>query len=197
MNKRLVLIIGFLGSSLLNGCVQVSEEIKPLNKKNNLAVSSARDYPMSFPEKSIFTLSPKYLSDNPVEAEQTSFKTEQTKVFYSLYANAIISDLVKHGFEKNDVNQTSAFHVEYSLALDSDLSDITINEKFGVLPGLPKSEGLNKGSLLIYIKDSLTGNIVWRGAAQGFIHYELLPTEQAQRAENIVNKIMSQFYATN
>jgi hypothetical protein len=190
MNKKIALITGLLASCLLASCVQVSQEAIAGNKKNNIAISSVRDIPINFPQGSKFALSPKYV-------KETSLKPEQTQAVYDLYANAIIGDLVSNGFKSTENTNAPAFHVGFGVALEDDLPDATLNEKFGVSPGLPKSEGLNKGSFLIYIEDSMTGKTVWRGAAQGFVHRESSESERVQRAEGIVRTVMAQFYATN
>jgi len=63
--------------------------------------------------------------------------------------------------------------------------------------GVINSEGLDKGSFLIYIEDVATGQKVWRGAAQGFVHDDLNEGQRQQRAADIVANVMKQFYATN
>ncbi|GAA0811147.1 hypothetical protein GCM10009111_03210 [Colwellia asteriadis] len=190
MNNKIVLTFALLGSFLLASCVQVPQENSPTSKQNNLAVSSVRDIPLSFAPGSLFSLSPKHL-------KHTSLKTEQTQAVYAQYAHAIIQDLEDNGFENAKNNSAPVFHVGFSVALASDLSDDTINGKFGVSPGLPESEGLQKGSFLIYIEDAFTGKTVWRGAAQGFVHEEFSEAEQEARSSNVVSIVMAQFYATN
>jgi hypothetical protein len=89
------------------------------------------------------------------------------------------------------------FYVGFGIALAINISEQTIIEKFGVTPGLPNSDVLEKGSFLIYIKDARTGKIVWRGVAQGFVHKELNKEQRQQRTAEIVDRVMRQFYATN
>ena len=188
MKKNISLAVALFSSLFVSACVTVPQEIQ-INK-NQLAISSVRDIPISYPQGSLFSLAPKYV-------EETSLKANQTQAVYKLYANAIITDLNKHGFKNTDDASNSIFYVGFGIALASDLSDKTINDKFGITPGLPNNDELKKGSFLIYIEDALTGKKVWRGAVQGFAHEDKSEIERGQRTAAIVSRVMKQFYATN
>ncbi len=188
MKLNVSLTIALATSLLVSACVTVPQE--PQLNKNQLAISSVRDIPLSYSQGSQFSLAPKYV-------KETSLKAEQTQSVYKLYADAIIADLSSHGFKNTDDSANSAFHVGFGIALESDLSDKDINEKLGVTPGLPSNDTLKKGSFLIYIEDARTGKKVWRGAAQGFAHEDINDAERVQRATAIVGRVMKQFYATN
>jgi hypothetical protein len=188
MKLNISLTLAFATSLLMSACVTVPQ--KPQVNKNQLAISSVRDIPISYSQGSQFSLAPKYIED-------TSLKAEQTQTIYKLYADAITADLSSHGFNNSNDASNSAFHVGFGIALASDLSDQTISDKFGITPGLPSSDELKKGSFLIYIEDARTGKRVWRGAAQGFAHDEMNKDKREQRAAAIVSRVMKQFYATN
>ncbi|KGJ93322.1 DUF4136 domain-containing protein [Colwellia psychrerythraea] len=188
MKKNITLAIALLSGFLVSACVTVPQE--PQAKKNQLAISSVRDIPISYSTGSQFSLAPKYVTE-------TSLKVSQTQAVYKLYADAIIADLKSHGFKNSSDGTASAFHVGFGIALASDLSDQTINDEFGISPGLPSRDDLTKGSFLIYIEDANTGKKVWRGAAQGFAHEDSNEAERAQRTAAIVSRVMKQFYATN
>jgi len=173
---------------MLSACVQVTPESTKGN--NQLAITSVRDLPNIYPQKSLFLLSPKYV-------KETSLKAKQTQAIYQLYTNTIINDLQNNGFEKAQTGQQANFHVGFGLALSDDFSDGKINEKFGVSPGLPESNGLKKGSFLIYIEDANTGQRVWRGVAQGFANKGSTIEQRQQRASVIVASVMKQFYQSN
>ena len=188
MKKNISLAVALFSSLFVSACVTVPQA--PQVNKNQLAISSVRDIPISYSQGSTFSLAPKYV-------KETSLKAEQTQAVYKLYADAIIADLMKHGFYNTKNANNSAFYVGFGIALASDLSDKAINDKFGVTPGLPSNDELKKGSFLIYIEDARTGKKVWRGAAQGFSHEDKSETQRAQRTAAIVNRVMKQFYATN
>jgi hypothetical protein len=186
MNKNIG--IALLTSLLAIGCVQVPPEQPKMRTK--LAISSVRDIPVSYAQGSRFSLESKH-------AKETLLKPHQTQAVYQLYADAIITDLEEHAFKNQNDSSSVDFYVGFGVALAINLSEQTIIEKFGVTPGLPNSDVLEKGSFLIYIKDTRTGKIVWRGVAQGFVHKELNKEQRQQRTAEIVDRVMRQFYATN
>lgn len=188
MKKNISVIVVMLSSLLMSACVTVPQ--KEQVNKNQLAISSVRDIPVSYSAGSLFSLSPKYV-------KETSLKTEEVQAIYKIYADAIVADLTGHSFKETDDAKAAEFHVGFGIALESDLSDKTINEKFGITPGLPSNDELEKGSFLIYIEDSLTGKKVWRGAAQGFAHEDSSADQRQKRAAAIVQRVMNQFYYTN
>lgn len=187
MKKNISLFVVLLSSLVIMGCVQVTPEYKPNN--NQLAISSVRDLPISYPKGSLFSLSPKYV-------KETSLKAEQTQAIYQLYSMAIVNNLTTNGYINVQAMQKPAFYVGFGIALSDDLSDEKISDKFGVTPGLPEKSDLNKGSFLIYIEDAVTGQRVWRGIAQGFANAKLTTEQRQERATTIVANVMTQFYLT-
>lgn len=188
MKKNISLTIALFSSLLVSACVTVP--LEPQVNKNQLAISSVRDIPISYSPGSQFSLALKNVAE-------TSLKPEQTQAVYKLYAGAIIAELNHHGFKHTADATNSAFYVGFGVALASDLSDETINKEFGIIPGLPGNDDLKKGSFLIYIEDARTGKKVWRGAVQGFVHEDAKEAEREQRTAAIVSRVMKQFYATN
>lgn len=187
MKKNISLLV-FLSMWALVACVQVPVEKN--SRANQLAISSVRDLPVSYPEGSIFSLSPKYV-------KETSLKTEQTQAIYQFYSRAIVRDLQNNGFVNTLSAVQPAFYVGFGLALTDDFSDDIIIEKFGISPGLSEQNNLMKGSFLIYIEDASTGEQVWRGIAQAFAHKDLSAEQRKQRTERVVSEVMKQFYQTN
>ena len=127
MKKNISLALALFSCLYVSACVTVPQE-KQINK-NQLAISSVRDIPISYPLGSLFSLAPKYV-------KETSLKPAQTQTVYKLYANAIIADLKTHGYKNTEDASSSVFHVGFGIALASDLSDEVINDKFGITPGL-------------------------------------------------------------
>ncbi|OUR62971.1 hypothetical protein A9Q74_01785 [Colwellia sp. 39_35_sub15_T18] len=188
MEKTTSLIALVFTTLTLAACVQVSVE-NPSRAKQ-LAISSVRDLPLSYPKGSLFSLSPKYV-------KETSLKAKQTQTIYQLYTNAIEADLQQNGFVNTKVLTQANFYVGFGIALTEDFSDDKINKKFGISPGLPEQDNLKKGSFLIYIENAQTGERVWRGIAQGFANEKLSTEQRVQRTETIVATVMKQFYQTN
>jgi hypothetical protein len=181
-------MIAVMTSMLIVACV--NEPPTQSLPNNQLAISSIKDKTISYQKNSLFALDPKYIKKN-------SLKPSEVQAIYKRYADAIISDLTLHGYNYSENYDETAFHVGFGLVLTTDLSDQTINEKFGLSPGLNNDQGLTKGSFLIYVEDARTGESVWRGVVQGFVHEDSKSSEKSQRAAMIVNKVMQQFYATN
>lgn len=188
MNQNIGLSIALLTSLLSVGCVQVPQEQPKI--RTNLSISSVRDIPVSYAPGSQFSLIPRY-------AKETSLNLQQTQGVYQLYGDAIITNLEQHAFKHHSDSSTVDFYVGFGLALSIDFSDQELIEKFGVTPGLSNSDVLEKGSMLIYIKDARTGKNVWRGVAQGFVHEDLSKEQRQRRIAEIINRMMKQFHATN
>jgi hypothetical protein len=188
MKKVMNLLVLVFTILALSACVQVAPIAN--QNSNKLAISSVRDSPNIYVKGTLFSLSPRYV-------KETSLKENQTQSIYQLYTNIIVNDLKNNGFELAQNLQQSAFHVGFGIALSNDLSDEKINEKFGVSPGLPETDNLQKGSFLIYIEDANTGQRVWRGIAQGFAHEDSTLEQRTKRAAVIVASVMKQFYQSN
>lgn len=188
MKKLISAFIILLSGGIITGCVQVTPEIK--QNSQQLAISSVRDALISYPLGSSFSLSPKYV-------KETSLKAEQTRAVYHMYSKAIVNDLTNNGYANDITKKQADFYVGFGIALSDDFSDEKISDKFGVTPGLPEASDLKKGSFLIYIEDAATGQRIWRGIAQGFAHTELTEKQRNQRAATVVSNVMKQFYQTN
>lgn len=186
---------------LTAGCVQINDAQTPMqaDKQAQLAISAVRDLPNSFAKGSTFTVVPKFVDAEPAGAEQAAI--------YRAYGGAITNALELAGYQQSATkradtklsgklqveNVQADFSVVYGLALQDDLSDAVISEKFGVLPDLSSAERLEKGSFLIYIEDSVTNQRIWRGAVQGFVHQDFSQAQREQRAVTIVNSVLSSF----
>jgi len=183
---RLSLLLPLVLVSLLAGCVQVTQEY-PM-RKTQLAVSSARDLPTTFPSGSKFALSPKHL-------KEASLKPEQIQRIYHLYSQEIIADFESRNFQLAKQGQKIDFYVGFGIALSKDLSDAAISEKLGVSPGLPSNNELEKGSFLIYVDDGETGQRIWRGAAQGFVQQDYNAEQRQERVTKVVDMLLSQYHS--
>lgn len=182
-NMHLSKVFAGLLLVLISGCVVVTDKAE--KNQTQLAISSVWDIPTSFPTGSTFLLSPKYIDD-------ASLNAQQQKNIYQLYANAISMSLEERGFIETPEN--ADFHVGFAVALANDLNDKTIEERFGVTPGLHESNELEKGSFLIYVENADTRQRVWRGTAQGFIQEGYSKVERKARTFKVVNMLLSQFY---
>ena len=170
---------------ILSACVQVVQA--PLERGSALAVSSVWDIPTKYPPGSTFSLSPKYVDD-------ASLTAEQIKAIYQVYAKAIVEKFSEQNYRFTENNHGADFYIGFAIALSDDLSDKTISDKFGVTPGLQAQDELKKGSFLMYVEDANSRQRVWRGAVQGFVQEDYNSTERKQRVDTIVMMVLSQFF---
>lgn len=170
---------------LLSGCVQVIPV--EADKSTQLAVSSATDMQVNYANGAAFFLAPQYL-------EEVSLNETQQNNVYTTYGNAIVNNLIENGYAETLNASSAEFTVGYGIALSKDLSDAKINTIFGVSPGLPSAADLDKGSFLIYIKDTAMQQIVWRGNVQGFAQDNLSHQEREIKTQSVVDSVLKQFH---
>lgn len=183
MNKySVILLVALL---FLVGCVQVPSEQMQSQRSSQLAISSVRDLPLSYPLGSRFFI-------KPIHVPSKTVTQQQIHPAYKRYTQALITRLEPFGY-RYVVSDNADFEVGFALALERDLNDSTINEKFGNSPGLHKVDQLEKGSFLVYVKDIATDKGVWRGAAQGFVQDDFTQQQGQQRAESVVETVLKQF----
>jgi len=183
--KSFQLSITIISLMILSACVQI---VQPsVEHGTALAVSSVWDMPTKFPAGSTFSLSPKYVKD-------ASLTPEQIKAIYQLYGKAIVDKFSENNYHFTESSQGADFYIGFAIALSDDLSDKIISDKFGVTPGLQTKDNLQKGSFLMYIEDATSRQRVWRGAVQGFVQEDLSSAERKERADTIVQMVLSQYF---
>lgn len=179
------ILLASVCSSFLISCVQVIEE-QPINE-SRLAISSVRDLPFTYAAGSKFSLSPKYV-------EHVSLKPEEQKTVYQRYKNAIIENLQEDGYFLTENPAQAKFFVGFAVAIEGDLADQKITDEFGVMPGLPSTKDQEKGSLLLYIADGATQELVWRSTVQGFVRADLSDDERKVRTEKVIEMALNNFH---
>ncbi len=92
------------------------------------------------------------------------------------------------------------FAVAYTAALESSLDDAAIIKRFGLLPGnsqVPTSDSnIEKGTLIIYIFENKTNDIVWRSAAQVGVEFDMPMAERKARIERVLAEMFQTFRVT-
>jgi hypothetical protein len=171
--------------TLLSACVETSKEYP--SKDSQIALSSVRDLPITFPKGSTFALSPKYL-------EEMSISEEENKKVYHIYANTIIDDFLAQGYKLAGVEHKADFYVGFGLALVSDFTDAQMNEKLGLSPGLANNKGNTKGSFVIYVDEAIEERRVWRGSAQGYVQKDADDEARKSRATYVVTLLLAQYH---
>ena len=92
------------------------------------------------------------------------------------------------------------FAIAYTAALESSLDDSAIIQRFGLLPGnsqVPKDDSnIEKGSLIIYVFENKTNDIVWRSAAQVSVEFDMPIDERKARVERVLAEMFQTFKVT-
>ena len=89
------------------------------------------------------------------------------------------------------------FSIAYTAALESSLDDTAIIRRFGLLPGnsqVPQDDSnIEKGSLIIYVFENKTTDIVWRSAAQISVKFDMPMDERKARIERVLAEMFQTF----
>lgn len=101
---------------------------------------------------------------------------------------------------KNYVMQDEAAGADYLLAyvaaLENELDDNAILQRFGIVPGIMASSADNqkmeKGTLIIYVIDARTGKQIWRSALQTLVTLEMDDATRQLR----INAAVESMFAT-
>ncbi|NOQ89477.1 MAG: DUF4136 domain-containing protein [Gammaproteobacteria bacterium] len=89
------------------------------------------------------------------------------------------------------------YAIAYTAALESSLDDAAIIRNFGLLPGntqVPQGDAnVEKGSLIIYVFENKTGDIVWRSAAQVSVKFDTPVDEREKRIGRVLAEMFQSF----
>jgi hypothetical protein len=92
------------------------------------------------------------------------------------------------------------FAIAYTAALESSLDDTAIIRRFGLSPGnsqVPKDDSnIEKGSLIIYVFENKTNDIVWRSAAQAGVAFDMSMDERKARIKRVLSEMFQTFSVT-
>jgi len=121
--------------------------------------------------------------------------------------NAPIKDLIETEIV-NNVRRKDMLFVEsvsgakyaiaYTAALESSLADATIIRRFGLLPGaqVPQDDAnVEKGSLIVYVFENRSGDIIWRSAAQVGVEFDMSMQQRKERVVRVIAEMFQTFPA--
>jgi hypothetical protein len=116
-------------------------------------------------------------------------RLDSTTIQYLVEKN-IRSNLADMGFQFVESESVADYTIAYTAALESSLDDTAILRRFGLVPGNMRiSDGdpmHEKGTLLIYVFDNSTGDVIWRSAVQAAVDFSLQDQERKERIEPII-----------
>ena len=123
-------------------------------------------------------------------------RLDTTTIQYLIEKN-IRSNLAGMGFQFVELEGAADYTIAYTAALESSLDDVTILQRYGLVPGNMRIPSDNpqfeKGTLLIYAFDNRTGDVIWRSAVQAAVDFSLEQQERKQRIEPIIRSMFSSF----
>lgn len=123
--------------------------------------------------------------------------------------NAPVKSLIEKEIVKNIIDKEmiyvdsvngAKYAIAYTAALESSLDDTAIIRNFGLMPGnsqVPKDDAnVEKGTLVIYVFENKTSDIVWRSAAQVGVEFDMPMEERKARIKHILAEMFQTFKIT-
>lgn len=118
----------------------------------------------------------------------------------ALIEKEIVKNLIAKEMIYVDSVNGARYSIAYTAALESSLDDAAIIQNFGLLPGnsqVPKNDAnIEKGSLIVYVFENKTGDIVWRSAAQVSVTFDAPVEERKKRIERVLSEMFQTFSIT-
>lgn len=124
-------------------------------------------------------------------------------------ANAPVKSLIEKEIVKNllakemvlvESAKGAKFAIAYTAALESSLDDTAIIRRFGLSPGnsqVPQDDtNVEKGSVIVYVFDNKTNDVIWRSAAQAGVRFDMSDDERKQRIERVMAEMFQTFKVT-
>jgi len=182
--RRMVLLVGLLASLLsIIGCTTGTSEAEvqqtEMQKKaERITVVSSANPADVLPAFTSFTWNNKY---NLVLSALDNENEQQIKDYIR---TEIILYLATKGYVYQADPLQADVVVGFLFALEDDVADELIQEKFGLLPGLNASRvndpRYKKGTVLLNVVSKDLKKVYWRSAMQGFV--DLAKTQDGERS---------------
>ena len=173
---------------LMASCVTETVE-SPMMQFGKTAVVSVGDPNASVSKGSTFAWLPEamhFYEDKRLENEPLKLLLEAE----------IVKNIKQQEMTFVDSVNVSKYTIAYTAALESSLNDSDIIQRYGLLPGisqLPENDtNVEKGSLILYVFENNSGNIIWRSAAQVGVEFDMT---MEQRKERVI-RVMAEMFQT-
>jgi len=183
-------ILNFFRSALLvvsalviAACVTSGEQVETVGVKIDPSIIAVSTPGMKITQGARFAW---------LESAINLYKDERmdTTTMQHLIEQNIKSNLAEMGFQLVDSETAADYTIAYTAALESSLDDTTILQRFGLVPGnmrIPAGDPMHeKGTLLIYVFDNRTGDMIWRSAVQAAVDFSIDNEERKERIEPII-----------
>ncbi len=188
MMKKVVLAVSLIASLfIVAGCSSSVEEVKSQEqrKASRMTVVSSAKPAEVLPAFTSFTWSPEY------SYVLSTINDKNERDLHQYMRSEIITYLKTKGYVyQSDPTQADVV-IGYLFALEDDLADQKIQNKFGLLPGVSSSnitdKRYEKGSFLLAVLDAPLEQVYWRSAMQGFVDFE---KDKADTSTNNMQKVL-------
>ena len=194
--KKLYFLFVLVGMQLtLVGCSTQTTPVKEIQEQTEpqrlMIVSSGKPSKV-LPAFTTYSWSEEY---NQVLSSVVGQNKHEFKVYIREQLQAYLST---KGYEYRADPQQADVVVGFLFALENAIADQTIQERFGLLPGLKRTKAndprYEKGSLLLTVLDNQQKTIYWRSAVQGFVDLEKDRVESgSSRIQGILNMMLRDF----
>lgn len=172
----------FLAAVFAVSCVTETIE-SPSMRFTNAAVISVQDPSFHITQGSTFAWLPEAVRFYKDERLQNS--PVKTLLEKEITKNILAKEMIL----VESVN-AAKYSIAYTAALESSLDDAAIIRRFGLMPGntqVPTNDAsIEKGTLIVYVFDNKTGDIIWRSAAQAGVKFNASDSERKQRIERVL-----------
>ncbi len=179
----------FLMSVMTVSCVTETIE-SPGMKFTETAVVSVQD-------PNIFVAKASTIAWLPEAVRFYKDKRLQDAPVRKLIEKEIIENLIAKEMVYVDSVNGARYAIAYTAALESSLDDAAIIRNFGLLPGntqVPQGDAnIEKGSLIIYVFDNKTADIIWRSAAQVSVKFDTPVEEREKRIGRVLSEMFQSF----
>jgi hypothetical protein len=97
------------------------------------------------------------------------------------------------------VEQGGEFEIAYVAALSRSLSDVEIDQRFGVNPGMladsKENDTYEKGTVVVDVDDPRSQQTLWRSALQGYVMFDMPEDDRQRRVTQAIERIFTSFPA--
>jgi len=170
-------------------CVTEVAESPSSIRFTDTAVISVHDPDVSIPAGSTFA----WLPEAVRYYEDERLKNAPVKM---LIEKEIVQNLKEKQMNFVESVNGAKYAIAYTAALESSLDDTAIIRRYGLLPGnaqIPQGDAnVEKGSLIVYVFNNKTDEIIWRSAAQVSVKFDTAAEERNKR----VNRVIAEMFQT-
>jgi len=173
-----------LASLMMSACVTTEDQAQQTGVKIDPSIIAVSTPGAEVPQGASFAWLPKAINLYRDE------RLDSTTIQYLVEQN-IKSNIADMGFRFVESESAADYTIAYTAALESSLDDTAILRRFGLVPGnmrIPQGDPMyEKGTLLIYVFDNRTSEVIWRSAVQAAVDFSLDTQERKERLEPIIH----------